>query len=51
MGAYLIMCACLQVLVNNNAYMEKQLCYRKLQIKIKNLFVQACNHAILKLMM
>jgi len=33
-GAYLItVYACLQVLVNNNAYMAKQLCYHKLQSK------------------
>jgi len=29
----LINYACLQVLVNNNAYMAKQLCYHKLQSK------------------
>jgi len=38
------------MLVNNNAYMAKQLCYGKLQPKNRNLFVQACNHAILKLL-
>jgi len=42
----LINYACLQMLVNNNAYMAKQLCSPKLQSKnIWNLFVQVCNHA------
>jgi len=41
---------CLQALVNNNAYMAKQLCYHKLQLKnIWNLFVQACDLAVSKL--
>jgi len=49
---HLINYACLQALVNNNTYMAKQPCYRKLQSKnIQNLFIQACNLAISKLMM
>jgi len=48
----LINYACLQALVNNNAYMAKQLCYSKLQLKnMWNLFVQVCNLAISKLTM
>ena len=51
LGAYLIMFV-LQMLINNNTYLAKQLYYSTLQLKnIQNLFVQAYNLTIFKLTM